>query len=131
MQVEGKKLTLDDIEHDVIRKWYRDPLIHFALHCASVGCPPLAQRAFVGKVLPTQLEDVCQRAVNDPRWVEVTPTELRLSKIFEWYRDDFGKESGALYRFVARYRYTDGESVLTQKRKIVFLDYDWKLNEVR
>ena len=96
----------------------------------GVSCPPLARHAYRGQILPTRLEDACRFAINDRRWVEVTPSELRLSKIFEWYRDDFGKESGALHRFVARYRLHDGGSVMTHQRKVVFLDYDWKLNEV-
>jgi len=129
-RVAGKELTLDDIEHKIIRPRFKDARIHFALNCAAIGCPPLSNRAFAAETLEQQLEAACYAALNDPRWVEVTGREIRVSKIFDWYRKDFEEYSGSLREFIARYREKDRETILDETRKLTFKDYDWSLNKV-
>ena len=129
--VEGKEYTLDNIEHDTIRKKFEEPRIHFALNCASVGCPPLAPTAYRGDSLDVQLDRACRKALNDPGWVEITPEAIQLTKLFDWYRDDFKRNPGSVREFVARYRPADRDVLLDPERKIEYMDYDWKLNEAR
>lgn len=131
VQGRDRKLSLDDIEHNVIRRYYPDARIHFALNCASVGCPPLATTAFRGDSLDAQLDAVTRRVLNDTRWVEVTPTELRLTKLFDWYRKDFERDGASERGFVWKYRPADREAVLSEARKIVYKDYEWRLNEAK
>lgn len=130
VRVAGKELTLDDIEHKIIRPRFKDARIHFALNCAAIGCPPLANRAFTAETLEQQLEAACYAALNNPRWVEVTEQEIRVSKIFDWYRKDFEEYAGSLREFIARYREKDREIILDETRKLVFKEYDWNLNKV-
>lgn len=124
VQVAGRPLTLDAIENEIIRPRFAEPRIHFALNCASIGCPPLADSAYRAATLEAQLDAACRRALNEDRWVRVDDDGIRLSKIFDWYRGDFEANGGSIRAFVDRFRSTplpDGS--------IDFLDYDWSLNE--
>lgn len=128
--VAGKELTLDDIEHKIIRPQFKDARIHFALNCAAISCPPLSNRAFTAETLEQQLEAACYFAVNDPRWVEVSEREIRVSKIFDWYKKDFDEYAGSVREFIARYREKDREAILDENRKLNFKAYDWNLNKL-
>lgn len=131
----GQTLTLDQIEHERLRgaRGYGEPRVHFAVNCASIGCPMLREEAYVGARLDAQLEQQAVRFLSDRtrnRWDPRTRT-LQLSAIFDWYGDDFS--SGDVPRFLARYAAALGAdaAVLSQPGTDVdFLDYDWRLNDV-
>jgi hypothetical protein len=124
--VAGRKLSLDEIENAIIRPEFGDPRIHFALNCASVGCPPLQPRAYRAADLPAQLDHACRQALNDEGWVRVDGDEIHVTAIFDWYGDDFRHDGGSVRAFIDRYRATP-----LPEGKISFMSYDWSLNRAR
>ncbi|HSG81112.1 MAG TPA: DUF547 domain-containing protein, partial [Gemmatimonadota bacterium] len=89
--VAGRELTLEEIQHGVLRPEHSEPRIHFALSCAAVSCPPLRGEAYRGDRLDAQLDDQGRQFLNDPRLnrVEIERSQVHLSKMFDWYGDDF------------------------------------------
>ncbi len=124
--VGEQDLTLNNIENDIIRPGFGDPRIHFALNCASVGCPPLNHEAFVPDRISEQLDAACKLAMNHDQWVRVTGNKLELTKIFDWYGEDFTADGGSVLDFIKRYR---TGSWPADEPKISFMSYDWSLNE--
>jgi hypothetical protein len=138
----GDKLSLDDIEHGNLRARGRfdDPRIHFAVNCASVGCPMLREEAFVPERLDAQLDEQTVRFLSDRTRNRYRDGRLQVSKIFDWYGEDFRlghRGIGSLAGFLARHAElladapADRELVRTQKADIGFLDYDWALNDAK
>lgn len=138
----GKRISLDNLEHDIIRVpgAYDDPRIHSAVVCASIGCPGLRDEAFVGSRLDQQLEDSLRRFLSDHSRNRYNPQNktLEVSKIFDWYSDDFssgfrGHESVAAflgdYADLLAQTAEDREIVKSGKAKVTFLEYDWNLNQ--
>lgn len=127
----GKKTHLDNVEHDMIRKWFQEPRIHFAVVCASLGCPPLALKPFTEDNLEILLEKQSRNFIQDPKENFIRNGRIYLSKIFKWYGDDFETDQGNFLSFVAQRITKDKE---TQKRIIngdiptSWNNYDWKLN---
>ena len=147
----GKPSFLDEIEHDVLRAKgvYGEPRIHFAVNCASVGCPMLREEAFVADRLDAQLEEQTRRFLSDRtrnRYNDKTG-DLEVSKIFDWFKEDWesgyrgigvsGKPIDSREQFFARYATQladkpDAQAkVAEQKAGLAFLDYDWALNAAR
>lgn len=140
----GTTLSLDDIEHEMLRKpgVYDEPRVHFAVNCASVGCPMLREEAFVADRLEAQLAQQAQRFMADRsrnRW-NSAQGRLELSKIFDWYGGDFQRgHQGirSLAGFAARHadvladNEADRARLRSEKFDISFLDYDWALNDAR
>lgn len=130
----GKVLSLDTIEHELIRKKFKEPRIHFAVVCASIGCPAIRPEAFVAKKLNAQLEDSARLFLADPeknRYDKNSKT-LELSSIFDWYGDDFEKHDGSVHNFVATRITNDKEDqtrIQNKSVKIKYLHYDWNLNK--
>lgn len=140
----GSNVSLDDIEHEMLRERgrYDEPRVHFAVNCASIGCPPLREEAFVAERLEAQLEQQTVRFLSDRTRNRYNPQRSRLevSKIFDWYGEDFRlghRGIVSLPAFFARYADqladapADRERVRAQQAEIAFLDYDWKLNDPR
>ncbi len=138
----GTEMSLDNIEHDTLRAKgrYDDPRIHFAVNCASVGCPMLREEAFFAERLEAQLDEQALRFMSDRSRNRFADGKLQLSKIFDWYGDDFKqgyKGITSLGAFAARYANqladapADRERIKAQGLEIGFLDYDWKLNDAR
>lgn len=137
----GEKRTLDELEHQMIRgnPNLMDPRIHFALNCASVGCPALRPEAYTAEQLDEQLADQTRRFLSDPRRnrYDASSNTLEISPIFDWYRQDFVQAAGSLSNYLARY--ADALGVPETKRDalsageipIEFLEYDWSLNALR
>jgi len=136
----GEKRSLDDIEHGMIRApgRYDEPRIHFAVNCASVGCPALRREAYGEEALDAQLEDQTRRFLADRERNRLTPGGLEVSPLFKWYREDF--EAGwrgihSLNAFLASYGDALGldasqrEALQAGEVNIDFLDYDWSLNQ--
>lgn len=141
----GKELTLNQIEHDILRKQFKNPLIHFVIVCASIGCPVLENKVFLAEDLDARLEKAAFDFINDPEKVRLDKKNkiFYLSAIFDWYKEDFqaSAESDQLLKkynkkergtvgFIIRYLPDSAKSfVINNKIKIKYLDYDWSLNE--
>ncbi|WP_413698894.1 DUF547 domain-containing protein [Psychromonas sp. KJ10-10] len=131
----GKTLSLDDIEQDLIRGHFDEPRIHFAVNCASIGCPALRAEAYQSDKLDAQLEEATNLFLADASRNRINNDELQVSKIFDWYQSDFEKQQ-TLATFLVKYanalNLTDQqkEDVINGKIDIEFLDYNWSLNSV-
>lgn len=123
-QIGGKKSSLDEIEHSILRKEFEEPRIHFAINCASVSCPPLLNEAFVSEKIEAQLSHVTRSFINDPLRNKIAVDKVELSSIFSWFKEDFTKK-GSLVDFLNQY------SMLKIKMtaRISYMDYNWNLNE--
>ena len=123
--IGDKKVSLAHIENKVLRKM-DEPRIHFAINCASFSCPKLINTAFKADEIEEQLRSVTQEFIADTTRNKVSPDKLELSKIFQWYKGDF-KSNGGLRIFI-----NDNSPVDIEKdAEIIFLKYDWSLNEAR
>ena len=122
-------MSLNEIEHDVFRKKFTDPRVHFAMVCAAKACPALRSEAYKADRLDEQLDEQAWRFVNNPeknRYNESTSV-LELSSIFKWFRDDF--EQGNLIKFLKPYlRESVAAKLDADEAEITFLEYDWSLN---
>lgn len=140
----GTKVSLDDIEHEMLRKRgaYDDPRVHFAVNCASIGCPALREEAFTAERLDAQLDQQALRFMSDRSRNRYHPQRgrLEINKIFDWFGEDFRlghRGITSLPAFCARYAEpladapADRDKVRAQQADITFLDYDWKLNDAR
>lgn len=140
----GRDHSLDMIEHDTIRLKgsYDEPRIHFAVNCASIGCPMLREEAYVGERLDAQLEEQTRRLLSDRSRNRYNPSSnsLEMSEICKWYREDFESGYGGIRsrkHFFAKYaaQLADApqhrKQVREQKAEIRHLDYDWTLNDAR
>ncbi|MGK0268688.1 MAG: hypothetical protein ACI8Y3_001305 [Paraglaciecola sp.] len=136
-----EKHSLDDIEHDMIRVWFKHPRIHAALVCAAVSCPPLRNQAFVADKLNQQLDDQMRQFLSDDQrnTINLNDNRVDLSSIFKWYGEDFEKgQQGftSLKELIKVYQadIADDPQQLTWLQKqafsIRYLDYDWRLNDI-
>lgn len=131
---KNKDLTLDEIEHELIRPVFNEPRVHAAVNCASMGCPPLRGEAYSAETLDAQLTEQVQNWLADTARNKVTPVngKIQVSKIFDWFDEDFGKKRPAVIRWIADH--VKDESVAKQLRagagdlKLKYLSYSWKLN---
>lgn len=126
-KVAGEEMSFNHLEKDVIRK-LGDPRVHFALNCASRSCPPLTSEPFRADRLDPQFEKLAKTFVNSEKGVRLAgdSKSAELSKIFDWYKDDFKAEGGAV-AFINKRR----SSPIPADAKISYQDYDWALNEVK
>lgn len=129
VRIEGKVLTLDELEHGILRKPpFTDPRIHFAVNCASRSCPLLRSTPYAGEGLDGQLDLAARNFINAPGNTVVDGDLVWVSKIFDWYGQDFGD---APLDFVRRYARNDLQEkldALGSRARVRFLDYDWSLN---
>ncbi len=118
----GNTITLNNLEHGILRKDYHEPRLHMALVCAAKGCPPLRSEAYVGERLDEQLSDQSRIYLASPAGFQLDRAkgEVRISSIFKWYGGDFA----SVPAFVTQY---SGQNV--DGLKIRYLDYDWSLND--
>ncbi len=137
----GRESYLDQIEHEILRKpgSYDEPRVHFAVNCASIGCPMLREEAFVAERLEAQLEEQAVRFLSDRSRNRVgAQGRLEVSKIFDWFKEDW--ESGyqgikSREQYFAKYAKLLSDDPAQQKRvaegkaPILFLDYDWSIND--
>lgn len=121
---DGRRLSLDQVEKEILLKQYFDPRIHFAVNCASESCPPLRGEPFVGSKLDAQLDAQTRAFAASDRAVRVDSESGRvaLSPIFQWYADDFGEAGPVAY--LNRYR----EEALPADAAVDWMPYDWSLN---
>jgi len=128
--VEGHELALDGIENDVIRKGWKEPRIHFALNCAAVSCPPLRAGAYGSPGLDEQLDEQTSAFLGSPAGAFLDDKgRLHLSKILDWYREDFEAGGTDLADWVRPYVPALAGIEPGTEVKVTFEDYDWALND--
>ena len=131
-RVGGETINLYDLERRLLIPDFREPRIHFAIVCASQSCPKLRAEAYVPEKLSEQLEQGSRAFINDPtrNRFDRENKVAYLSKIFEWFEDDFATHAGSLLNYVRRYVHDPelAADLATQPYRIEFLDYDWHLN---
>jgi len=141
--VMERSLTLDNIEHDILRKDFQEPRIHAALVCAAISCPPLRQEPYTGENLDEQLDDQVRKWLSSPNGLQIDRTQNRvaISSIFDWFGKDWqtkyaiegtftgsAKERSAL-NFISNYVNPEDKEYLEQGNyKLNYLNYDWSLN---
>ncbi|TQV86124.1 DUF547 domain-containing protein [Exilibacterium tricleocarpae] len=128
-EIAGQKLSLNDIEHGIMRPIWPDNRIHYGVNCASIGCPNLAATAFTAANTDSLLDRAARDFVNHPRGVQFKGKKLLVSSIYHWYIEDFGDNHESLIEHLIQYA---EEPLATQLRQFdgkVDHDYDWDLNE--
>jgi hypothetical protein len=139
----GQRLTLDEIEHQILRREYNEPRIHAALVCAAISCPPLRREAFTGPALERQLEDQTNRWLASAVGLRVDPAagEVAISQIFQWFAEDWPRadpnaapvpgheKDSAVLHFIARQRPAgERQLLLGGAYRLSYLPYNWDLN---
>lgn len=122
--MRGNKITLNDLEKGTLMKQFPDARLHFALVCAAIGCPKLAEAAYTPKGLELQLEQQTRSSINDPNFIKVKGNQVQLSQIFEWYAADFGGKE-KLVSYIQKYYLPK----VKLSPKYSFYEYNWNLNE--
>jgi len=124
IKIENEVYDLNNIEHGIIREYFNEPRIHFALVCGAVSCPPLRNEAYLPEKLESQLKEQAIKFINNPKKNKITKTEIEISKIFMWYKGDFEHQS-SLIDYLNLY----SEIKIDQTASKSHLDYNWRLNE--
>ena len=126
--VEGEDLSLNDIEHRILRPIWNDPRLHYAVNCASVGCPNLQRHAFTAENMEAMLEDAARTYINHPRGVRLGPNGLVLSKIYAWFNADFGGSEDGVRAHLLKYATGETAARIKSGTEIAGFEYDWRLN---
>ena len=127
-RIDGDVITLDNIEHNILRPRFKDPRVHFAINCAALSCPPLRSEPYLGSALDRQLDDAASAFINNPKRNYLSGNTLYVSKIFKWFAEDFNDD---VIGFFLKYSKEDMKKELESKKgniKIKYLHYDWSLN---
>lgn len=131
VKLKGHDLSLDDIEHGILRPIFKDARVHYSVNCASIGCPNLPNEAFTGAKLEALLDAGAKAYVNHPRGLSVTGGKVKASSIYSWFQADFGGSAPGVLEHARKH----AEPALKQKLEgitaIADFDYDWRLNEAK
>ncbi len=131
---KAKNLSLNDIEHEILRPRFKDARVHAAVNCASESCPPLRPEAFVAERLDQQLDDQVRTWLVDPtrNKFDKSKSRVEVSAIFDWFEEDFVRDGGSVAAWIAKYA-PEAESAWLKSGKVAvkYLDYSWKLNDVK
>ncbi len=131
VEVDGEALTLDDIEHRILRPIWRDPRIHYAVNCASIGCPNLQPQAFTAGNTEMLLERGARDFVNHPRGARVVDGDLEVSSIYEWFKEDFDNSDAGVITHLRQYADAELLAALDGIERIDDDDYDWSINDTK
>lgn len=133
LRVEGERLSLDDIEHRILRPIWRDPRTHYAINCASIGCPNLARQAYTPVRMQAMLDEAARAYVNHPRGATVENGRLVVSSIYRWFIEDFGGSDAGILAHLRRYASADTLAMLAPFTSLGDNGdrYDWALNDER
>lgn len=128
-EVEGERLSLNDIEHRILRPIWRDPRIHYGVHCAAIGCPNLQRTAFTGANVHALLDKGAREYVNSGRGAWFEDGALWVSSIYAWFEDDFAGTEAGVIEHLRRYAQGELAGRLAAATRIAGDRYDWSLNE--
>lgn len=126
--VEGEELSLDDMEHRILRPIWKDPRIHYGVNCASIGCPDLVMNPYDPATLDATLTANAIAYVNSPRGVRIENGKVIASKIYDWFIEDFGDNEAGILAHLRQYAQGDLKVALEKATKISDYEYDWSLN---
>ncbi len=121
--IKAEKYSLNNIEHDILREKFFDPRIHFAVNCASISCPKLSSTAFYAEKLDDKLDKAAKEFINNSSKNEITASKATISKLFDWYKDDFMR-NGTVADYINKYSITK----LTTNQ-ISYKEYNWNINK--
>lgn len=127
-RIEGLELSLNDIEHRILRPIWKDPRVHYAVNCASLGCPNLQPIAFTAGNTEELLDKGARQYINHPRGVHPSDGKLVLSSIYDWFQEDFGDGEKEVFNHLRRYAEPSLEVQLKNWRGSIRYEYDWRLN---
>ena len=129
-EVAGMELTLDDIEHGILRPIWGDPRIHYAVNCASIGCPNLSPKVYTASNMEAQLEAGATEYINHPRGVDFVDEDfIVISGIYDWFVVDFGDSEQTVFEHLVRYAEPELADRLKGFSGAVEYEYDWALNQ--
>lgn len=128
VNVRGATMTLDEIEHETLRENYDEPRIHFAVNCASIGCPNLKTTAWNAETLEADLQQAAKDYISSPRGIMVNNGEIRASKIFDWYEEDFGENEEEVLTYLSQFASGGKKTAMQNANEINDYEYDWSLN---
>ena len=131
VRINGEVITLDDVEHNILRPRFKDPRVHFAINCSAASCPPLRPEPYLGPALDQQLDDSTRSFVNDANSYRLEDNTLYISRIFKWFSEDF---NGDALEFYLQYAEGDLKAKLAGQKdtiKVKYLEYDWSLNDIK
>jgi len=124
ISLNGEMYSLNQIEHEILRPQFNDPRVHFAVNCASLSCPKLHFKAFRAETLDSDLNKLTRGFLNDPERNELGSNEVKVSKIFSWFQEDFTKGQ-SLLQFINKY----SDQKISENAKVSYLEYNWNLND--
>ena len=130
MDVGGREISLNDIEHEVLRKDWSEPRTHYAVNCASFGCPNLKPSAWEVATLEQDLAEAAHAYINHPRGVSIRGDgRLKVSTIYKWFKDDFGGNEAGVIAHLLEYAEPELAAQIDANPDIKSYDYDWSLND--
>jgi len=127
--IQGEKVSLNDIEHRILRPLWKDNRVHYAVNCASLGCPNLQPKAYTRENTETLLEKGAREYVNHPRGARLEGDRLFLSSIYDWFRPDFGGSEESVVRHLRKYAEPGFAEKLKGFKGKISYDYDWRINK--
>ena len=127
--IQAQNLSLNDIEHGILRPIWKDNRIHYAVNCASLGCPNLQPQAYTATTTEELLEKAAKEYINHPRGVHFNNNHLTLSSIYDWYRQDFGDTDANIINHLKSYAGAELKQQLEQYTGDITFDYNWQLND--
>ena len=127
--IEGEAVSLDDMEHRILRPIWRDPRIHYGVNCASIGCPDMPPNAFTAANTDGLLDAGARAYVNHPRGAQIVDGRLEVSSIYDWFDEDFGGNDAGVIAHLKQYAEGDLRTGLEQVTRISSDSYDWALND--
>ena len=128
LRIEGEKVSLNDIEHRVLRPIFRDNRLHYALNCASLGCPNLQPVAYTASNMEKLLEKGSKAYINHPRGARIISGKLQVSSIYKWFQVDFGDSEQGVIRHLLKYAQGSLADKLRSYKNNLSYDYEWSLN---
>lgn len=129
--VDGEAISLNDIEHEVLREDFDDPRVHYAVNCASYGCPNLRPDAWVAETLDENLSDAARQYINHPRGVSIRSLGgLQVSEIYKWFKEDFGGDEAGIIEHLLEYAEPALAKQIKDNADIKKYQYDWSLNDI-
>lgn len=129
VSIEDEQLSLNDIEHRILRPIWEDNRVHYAVNCASLGCPNLQAQPFTVKTMEALLEKAAREYINHPRGMTVQGEKARLSSIYDWFQEDFGGSEDGVRLHLLKYAGPVRAQYLKSGNVDFFYAYDWNLNE--
>ena len=129
--ITGQSLSLNDIEHKILRPIFKDNRIHYAVNCASLGCPNLSKTVYTAKNMEPMLETAAKAFINHPRGVRFKGKKIIVSSIYHWYKEDFGDDNKQLLKHLIKYADSSLADTLDTYKGKIDHDYNWNLNNVK